>query len=300
LILIAWALLLLAWPDAAWAVKNLTVAKSGGGSGTVTTAPAGIDCGSTCSAAFADGTRVTLTAAPAAPSGFDGWLGAPCRGNGPCTLDMLDDYSAIAAFNPDSDADNSSDTVENAGPYGGDGNQNGVRDSTEANVATLKSIEYVYTTLVSETGTQLAQVNAQENPSPADNPKDPYFPYGFFGFSVQGLNAGDSTVVTMILHYPLAITTYFKYGPTPDNPVPHWYEFVHDGRTGARIRLFTDATVIYLYLMDGERGDDDLAANGTITDVGAPGARAEDTARLKDGSGGGGGGGCFINSVPAP
>src|SRR5439155_21371057 len=62
----------------------LTVSKAGTGTGTVTSAPAGITCGVTCSASFASGTAVTLTAAPAAGSTFSGWSGGGCSGTGPC------------------------------------------------------------------------------------------------------------------------------------------------------------------------------------------------------------------------
>src|SRR5207245_172507 len=43
---------------------TLTVSKTDLGGGTVTSSPAGIDCGSTCSATYVSGTTVTLTAAP--------------------------------------------------------------------------------------------------------------------------------------------------------------------------------------------------------------------------------------------
>src|SRR5207245_2037088 len=48
--------------------STLTVSKAGAGSGTVTSSPAGISCGATCSTSFTPGTVVTLTAAPAAGS----------------------------------------------------------------------------------------------------------------------------------------------------------------------------------------------------------------------------------------
>ena len=41
---------------------DLTVDKDGTGTGTVTSNPAGIDCGATCTAPFASGSVVTLTA----------------------------------------------------------------------------------------------------------------------------------------------------------------------------------------------------------------------------------------------
>jgi hypothetical protein len=77
--------------------KMLTVAKTGTGAGSVSSSPSGIDCGSTCSRAFAHGTSVTLTAAASAGSSFTGWSGA-CSGTGTCTLTLDQDRSATANF----------------------------------------------------------------------------------------------------------------------------------------------------------------------------------------------------------
>ena len=54
---------------------TLTVTDAGEGSGTVTSAPSGIDCGATCSAEFGEGETVTLTATPGGGSTFAGWSG---------------------------------------------------------------------------------------------------------------------------------------------------------------------------------------------------------------------------------
>jgi hypothetical protein len=67
---------------------TLTVSKAGTGSGTVTSSPAGITCGTTCSAGFASGTAVTLTAPPATGSTFSGWSGGGCSGTGACTVTL--------------------------------------------------------------------------------------------------------------------------------------------------------------------------------------------------------------------
>jgi V8-like Glu-specific endopeptidase len=79
-----------------WLVGNtLTVTSSG--SGTVTSSPAGIDCGATCSATFTTGTSVTLTATPAAGFAFAGWSGA-CGGTGACVVPMNAAATVNATF----------------------------------------------------------------------------------------------------------------------------------------------------------------------------------------------------------
>jgi hypothetical protein len=77
----------------------LTVAKAGSGSGTVTSTPAGIDCGAACTATFASGTAVSLVATPAAGSTFAGWGGA-CSGTGPCVVGLTAATTVTATFNP--------------------------------------------------------------------------------------------------------------------------------------------------------------------------------------------------------
>jgi hypothetical protein len=76
----------------------LTLAKAGAGSGNVTSSPAGVDCGTTCSGTFNSGTSVTLTPTPASGSTFGGWSGA-CTGTGSCTVSMTAAKSVTATFN---------------------------------------------------------------------------------------------------------------------------------------------------------------------------------------------------------
>ena len=77
---------------------TLSVVRQGAGSGTVTSIPAGIECGSTCSASFVAGTFVTLSTQPASGSTFAGWGGA-CTGTGSCTVSMDSARNVTASFN---------------------------------------------------------------------------------------------------------------------------------------------------------------------------------------------------------
>jgi subtilisin family serine protease len=77
--------------------KQLSVSKTGSGSGSITSSPAGISCGSTCSHSFGYGTSVHLTATPATGSSFAGWTGG-CSGTGSCTVSMIQARSVTAAF----------------------------------------------------------------------------------------------------------------------------------------------------------------------------------------------------------
>jgi hypothetical protein len=72
------------------------VAKIGNGSGTVTSDPAGINCGDVCSAAFRMGATLTMTATPGGQSRFAGWSGA-CSGAS-CSIGVSAPTSISARF----------------------------------------------------------------------------------------------------------------------------------------------------------------------------------------------------------
>jgi hypothetical protein len=78
---------------------TVTVSKTGStGSGTVTSTPAGIDCGATCSASIASGTSVVLTAAPATGSTFTSWSGCTSVVGTSCTLVVAAAKTVTATF----------------------------------------------------------------------------------------------------------------------------------------------------------------------------------------------------------
>jgi Divergent InlB B-repeat domain len=76
----------------------LTVNRTGNGTGTVTSAPTGINCGATCSTSFSFGTQVTLTASAATGATFTGWSGGGCSGIGTCVVTMNAAITVTANF----------------------------------------------------------------------------------------------------------------------------------------------------------------------------------------------------------
>jgi hypothetical protein len=76
---------------------SVTISKAGAGTGSVSSAPAGIACGTACAATYPIGTAVTLTATPAAGSTFTGWSGG-CSGTSACTIAGNAAVSVTATF----------------------------------------------------------------------------------------------------------------------------------------------------------------------------------------------------------
>ncbi|WP_156400954.1 pre-peptidase C-terminal domain-containing protein [Acidovorax sp. Root568] len=74
----------------------VTKAGAGASTSTVTSNPAGINCGIDCTESFTSGAAVTLTATPGAGYVFAGWSGGGCTGTGVCILTM-DSYKGITA-----------------------------------------------------------------------------------------------------------------------------------------------------------------------------------------------------------
>ncbi|MBF0317861.1 MAG: VCBS repeat-containing protein [Nitrospirae bacterium] len=84
---------------ASFVIKDaLTLNKAGTGSGTVTSSPAGISCGSTCSYEFLKDASVTLTATADSGSNFVSWTGDCTGTTTTCTLTMSGGKIVTATF----------------------------------------------------------------------------------------------------------------------------------------------------------------------------------------------------------
>jgi len=99
----------------------LTVTRSGAGAGSVSSAPAGINCGADCTETLSPGTSVTLTATASAGSNFGGWSGE-CSGTTPtCTVTVSAATGVTANFavTPQSSSSSSSSGGSKGGGGGG-------------------------------------------------------------------------------------------------------------------------------------------------------------------------------------
>lgn len=76
----------------------LTVTRIGNGTGTVTSSPSGIDCGSDCTEAYFPDQLVTLTATPDAGSKFAGWSGGCTGTSTTCQVTLNISKSVNAQF----------------------------------------------------------------------------------------------------------------------------------------------------------------------------------------------------------
>lgn len=77
---------------------RLTLKRAGSGKGTVTSSPAGINCGPTCAASFFKPQTVTLTEHPASGSKFAGWSGACTGKTTTCKVKMTKARAVTATF----------------------------------------------------------------------------------------------------------------------------------------------------------------------------------------------------------
>jgi hypothetical protein len=172
--------------------------------------------------------------------------------------------------NVDEDKDGISDAQEkgaNGDENSYDGNSDGIPDYKQAEVASFHTFNGEnYVTLAVPAGTALSQMKVTDNPSLVDAPADAQFPFGFFDFTIEGIDEGEAVAVTLILHGGESVNKYYKYGLTPDNLTFHWYEFMYDGLTGAEI----NGSIITLHFVDGLRGDEDITVNGSIKEPGGP------------------------------
>jgi Beta-propeller repeat/Divergent InlB B-repeat domain len=155
--------------------------------GTVTSSPAGINCGSDCFEAYPTGTSVTLTAVPAPGSELDSWSGCDSTSGNTCTVSMNALREVIVQFKYDSSL-----TVVRAG------NGLGMVTSDPAGINCGQNC-----TMFGPSGTS---VTLQAVPGTG---------YIFEGWSGGGCSGTGPCVLT--LNSAMTVTASFDYASTPLN-----------------------------------------------------------------------------------
>ena len=216
---------------------------------------------------------------------FDGETGAEFNGNtvvlhyidgkrGDSDLSVNGVIATTGGPASASDDDEIPSSVEDGADNDGDGNNDGICDSAQSNVLSLPGLKDDYVTLEINGQLSLSAVRFYFGPEIDENIfSDSGILEGFnlqhhlISFRQTLAGPGGDAIVKILLPQNESPDSYFKYGPTPDDAEPHWYEFLFDGETGAEI----NGNEITLHFVDGKRGDSDLdGTNGVIFDPGAP------------------------------
>jgi len=181
----------------------------------------------------------------------------------------------VSSIGTDSDGDGIIDRVEDAAPIDDDSNDDGTADRDQGHVATFATSKGDYVTVtVPQATSQLQSMDVLGSVFEYANAPVSFceligvdFTHNFIGLDVAGLDVDDSVQVTILLDAGATPDSYYNFGPTPTNPDPHWYKFMFDGETGAKIV----GNEVTLYFVDGKRGDGDLVPdNDFIETTGGP------------------------------
>ena len=165
----------------------------------------------------------------------------------------------------DGDGDGVSDAVEDmhtpAGrPGSGDANGDGILDSQQSEVVSFPTLLSGSLSLAASPAVSLASI-FPESLSHLPPMTEHEFPHGTWSFLLTGMGPGEAVMLTLDAGTGQLGETVHNFGPTPEHPVPHWYDFSFDGTTGVR-RV---GEKLVLTFVDGARGDHDLTRNGSIT-----------------------------------
>jgi len=168
---------------------------------------------------------------------------------------------------PDTDGDGIPDATDNcpnvANPGQEDADGDGVGDVCDSAANDIPTNTGSGAVTLQTSAGYFSAAAGVGNPSPANAPPLDFL-HGFFSFTIEGLAAGETAVITITLPGDMPVTTeYWKYGPTAVITDAHWYQIPVGSNDGDN--------VITIAITDGSDGDHDLTANGAITDPGGPG-----------------------------
>lgn len=171
---------------------------------------------------------------------------------------------------PDDDGDNITDVTENSAPNGGDGNNDGLLDSTQSAVASqVNSVGGGYVTMVAECGdSRITRYDVTPESSNAlqDGSRD--YTLGMNNFEIDCGDAGSTAEVTFFYDklYDISNWEYIKFDETQNlyrtlaSPAAV-FSVANNG--------VSDVTVVKLVIVDGTEDDDNLNS-GIVADPSGP------------------------------
>ena len=187
----------------------------------------------------------------------------------------------------DTDIDGIAAVIEQAAPNAGDANNDTIQDDVQNNVASFLTALNRYATVVTSVDTLITEFELPVHPDIAGSPQNISFDHGLFKFILLPTSSPRDEVIQLAVLMPQgdAASTFYSYGPTADNNTPHWYDFSYDGITGAQYLgnvtveppgggAKVTRSMFRVSFLDGARGDDDMAADGKISNVSAVGTVA--------------------------
>jgi hypothetical protein len=172
------------------------------------------------------------------------------------------------------DLDGACPAAEDLATNNGDGNADGTPDLDQSNVTSRRNIFNRLVTWEVRPELRIDQAQGLQLPDPKGRLQlfvpppqtSVQFNDGFYALIVTAVTdtmKPTGEVVTLYDNTTSRPTGYYAFAKGPPGG---WFDFTFDGTTGAEI--LSDRIV--LHFVDGGRGDDDGAADGTIRHVGGP------------------------------
>lgn len=170
-------------------------------------------------------------------------------------------FPLIVGVQGDRDLDGVPDSEEDAAPNGGDMNGDGIPDSWQVHVASLRGYGgQAYVNLSVPPRHFLAQVTPAESPLPSGPAANAQFPMGLVHYEVVLEGPGATSEITFRTNLATPVVNrYFQHQDAGGSP-EGWQFLMHDTRDGARV--YADRIVVTC--RDGGRADQDGSQNGLI------------------------------------
>ena len=170
-------------------------------------------------------------------------------------------FPLIVGVEGDRDLDGVPDSEEDAAPNGGDMNGDGIPDSLQPHVASLRGYGgQAYVQLAVPPRHFLAQVAAAESPLPSGPAANAQFPMGLVHYEVVLEAPGAASEITFRTNLATPVVNRYFQHQDAGGSSEDWQFLMHDTRDGARVY----ADRIVLTCRDGGRADQDGSENGVI------------------------------------